>query len=103
MLNREVVLNTLKCGPNQYPQLLDERFPHVLEKVVRLWDSPDVEPYIADLLQPNGRSGGRFDREGFPEKAWQEIFRLQLLYNKQRPERVSSLAGQGKNLRLGQL
>jgi hypothetical protein len=82
MMNREVVLHTLKCSPYQYPQMLDEKFPHVLEKVVKLWGSPEVEPYITDLLQP-GRSGGRFDREGFPEKAWQEIFQLHQLYDKQ--------------------
>jgi hypothetical protein len=78
MMNREVVLHTLKCSPNQYPQMLDERFPHVLEKMVKLWNSPEVEPYIADLLHPT-RSGGRFDRDGFPDRAWQEIFQLQVL------------------------
>jgi len=85
MINREIVLHTLKCSPNQYPQMLDERFPHVLETVVRLWNSPDAEYYLADLLQPNGRGGGRFDREGFPDRAWDEIMYLQLLYNKQHP------------------
>ncbi len=85
MINREIVLNTLKCSPNQFPQTLNERFPHVLENVVRLWNSPDGEYYIADLLQPNGRGGGRFDREGFPDRAWEEIMHLQLLYNKQHP------------------
>ncbi len=85
MINREIVLNTLKCSPNQFPQTLNERFPHVLENLVRLWDSPDAEYYIADLLQPNGRGGGRFDREGFPDRAWEEIMHLQLLYNKQHP------------------
>lgn len=85
MINRDIVLHTLKCSPNQYPQLLDERFPHVLENVVRLWHSPEAEYYLADLLQPNGRGGGRFDREGFPDRAWEEIMHLQLLYTKQHP------------------
>lgn len=85
MINREIVLNTLKCSPNQFPQTLNERFPHVLENVVRLWNSRDAEYYLADLLQPNGRGGGRFDREGFPDRAWEEIMHLQLLYNKQHP------------------
>ncbi len=83
MINREVVLHTLKCSPDHYPQMLDERFPHVLEKVVQLWDTPEAQPYLADLLQPNGRGGGRFDRDGFPDKAWEEILQLQLLCNKQ--------------------
>jgi len=85
MINKEVVLQTLKCSLNHYPQMLDERFPHVLENVVRLWDSPEVEPYIADLLRPNGRGGGRFDRDGFPDQAWEEILHLQLLHDKQHP------------------
>lgn len=85
MINRNVVLHTLKCNPSQYPQTLDEKFPHVLEKVVKLWDSPDAESYFVDLLQPNGRGGGRFDRDGFPNKAWEEILQLQILYGKQHP------------------
>ncbi|MFZ2163112.1 MAG: hypothetical protein WAW02_12915 [Sideroxyarcus sp.] len=83
MMIREVVLHTLKCSPNQYPQMLDERFPHVLEKVVRLWNTAEVDFYIADLLHPT-RSGGRFDRSGFPDRAWQEIFQLQMLRGKLR-------------------
>jgi hypothetical protein len=81
MIDREVVLHTLKCNPSQYPQMLDERFPHVLENVVKIWESPDAEAYFADLLQPV-RSGGRFNRDGFPDKAWKEILHLQLLYGK---------------------
>lgn len=82
MIDREVVLQTLKCKPDQYPRILDERFPHVLEKVIELWDTEEAQPYLADLLRPNV---GRFDRDGFPDEAWQEILRLQLLHNKQHP------------------
>jgi hypothetical protein len=82
MINKETVLQTLNCTPNQYPQMLGERFPHVLEKVLKLWNSPEAEAYLADLLQPNGRGGGRMDRDGFPEKAWYEIFQLKVLHSK---------------------
>ncbi len=82
MINKEMVLQTLNCTPNQYPQMLGERFPHVLEKVLMLWNSPEAEAYLADLLQPNGRGGGRMDRDGFPEKAWYEIFQLKVLNSK---------------------
>ncbi|ADE13038.1 hypothetical protein [Sideroxydans lithotrophicus] len=84
MISREVVLQTLKCSPKEYPKTLSEKFPHILEKIVQLWNSPEAEPYFADLLQPNGRGGGRMDRDGFPEQAWQEIFELKLLYAKPR-------------------
>lgn len=85
MIDREQILLTLKCGPNQYPQMLEEKFPHILEKVVSLWGTPEADPYFADLLQPSGRGGGRFDRDGFPEKAWQEILQLRLLHAKSNP------------------
>jgi len=82
MIDKEAVLHTLKCNPSQYPQMLDEKFPHVLKNVVQLWETPDAEPYFSDLLQPIS-SGGRFNRDGFPEQAWQEILRLKLLYSRQ--------------------
>lgn len=85
-VSKELVNQTLKCSPNLYPHVLEARFPHILEKIVRLWNSPEGEAYFADLLQPNGRGGGRFDREGFPENAWNEIFQLLQLYKKPRPK-----------------
>ena len=76
MFNKEIVMETLHCLPNVYPQILEKRFPHVLNKIIELWDSPHCEAYFTDLLQPNGRGGGRLNRDGFPDEAWQEIFQL---------------------------
>jgi hypothetical protein len=84
MPSRETVQQTIKCNVNQYPQVLEEKFPHVLNKILSLWNSPDCGIYLADLLQPNGRGGGRMDRDGFPERVWQEIFQINLLYTKPR-------------------
>jgi len=80
MISREDVLHKLNCSPSQYPQMLEEKFPHILEKIVELWNSPDCGKYLADLLQPNGRGGGRLDRVGFPEKVWEEILQLNQFY-----------------------
>ena len=91
MVSKETVLQTLKCLPSQYPQMLSEKFPHIMEKIVKLWNSPDGEAYFADLLQPNGRGGGRFDRSGFPENVWWEIYRLYALYKKPRPRPVKGI------------
>ena len=87
MISRESVLQTLKCAPGDYPRILEEKFPHILEKIISLWNSTEAEAYFADLLQPNGRGGGRMDRDGFPENAWQEIFKLKVLYGKSRGKR----------------
>jgi len=80
MINRKDALHTLECSPDQYPQILEEKFPHILKKIAKLWNSPDCGVYLADLLQPNGRGGGRLDREGFPEEVWEEILQLNQLY-----------------------
>jgi len=82
MLKEEVVLQTLKCSKDQYPHLLAKQFPRVLTKIVDLWYSPEFDSFIADLLQGNGRGEGRLDRDGFPELAWQEIFKLAELHQK---------------------
>lgn len=76
MNKEEVILHLLKNTKGQYPQVLEKRFPHVLKNIIARWDSPDFSTYVADLLQTNGRSGGRTDRDGFPQDAWQEIYRL---------------------------
>ncbi len=90
VIDRHEVLKTLQCGAHMYPHTLEARFPHVLEKIVKLWNSPGAAHYLADLLQPNGRGGGRMDREGFPEQAWQEIFQLSQLYHKPRARAAAS-------------
>lgn len=84
MVSRETVLETLNCSQEEYPELLSKQFPHIMEKIVKLWNSPEGMDYFSDLLQPNGRGGGRFDRAGFPEKVWWEIYRLNELYLKPR-------------------
>lgn len=85
MKREEIVLQTLKCSKDQYPRLLAEQFPHVLERIAAMWNSPDFPAYIADLMQSNGRSGGRLDRDGFPRNVWQEIYNLAELHKKSRP------------------
>jgi len=79
MVSRETVLQTLKCSPAEYPLMLEQKFPHILDKLVQLWHTPEAELYLSDLLQPNGRGGGRMDRGGFPEQAWQELLQLKVL------------------------
>lgn len=86
MIDRETILKTLQCNPIEYPKLLESKFPHVLEKIVCLWGSPEAEDYFTDLLQPNGRGGGRMDRDGFPDQVWQEILHLKVQHNKLHPQ-----------------
>lgn len=83
--NREFVIEKLQCSPTKYPTVLEKKYPHVLERIVRLWDTREGEDYLNDLLKPT-YSGGRHEREGFHEKAWDEILYLLTLYQKPRPK-----------------
>jgi hypothetical protein len=82
-VSRSMVLRMLNCDDRSYPKILEARFPHVLERIVALWNSTDGEEYLNDLLKPT-YSGGRHEREGFPSQAWDEIFYLLTLYKKPR-------------------
>jgi hypothetical protein len=90
-ISRSMVLRKLNCAPGRYPQTLEARYPHVLERIVALWNSSDGEEYLNDLLKPNC-SGGRHERDGFPSRAWDEIYYLLTLYKKPRlnPDRQNN-------------
>ena len=70
--------------------MLEEKYPHVLDKIVKLWNKSSGEDYLNDLLKPT-YSGGRHQREGFPEKVWDEIFFLLTLYKKPRPKLIDEI------------
>jgi hypothetical protein len=78
--DRGTVFQILECRPKDYPKLLEERHPHVLEEILKIWDSPEGLAFFTDLLRTNGSSGGRLGRNGFSKEVWNEIFRLDILY-----------------------
>ncbi len=61
-----------------YPQLLEQQFPRVFEKVVQLWGTPAMEPYFNELMM-DSRDG---KRKGFPQDVASEVLRLSLVYAK---------------------
>jgi len=79
---RANVLQKLNGNSKHYPQMLEEKFPHVFDRTFALWGSSECERYLNDLLNPH-ESGGRLGRAGFPQKAWYEILRLLEVINKQ--------------------
>lgn len=90
MTKEEIILHFIKTSKDYYPHILEKQFPHVLKNIVARWNSHDFSSYMADLLQTNGSSGGRADRNGFPKGAWQEIFRLAELHKTYRVKKGGS-------------
>jgi len=66
------LLNLLGGNEAIYPHVLEAKFPRVFNQILELWETPQIDPYLQDLLM-NSRDG---DRAGFPPEAAKEIFRL---------------------------
>lgn len=58
-----------------YPAQIERRFPRILEKIVNLWDMPELDAYLNELMVSD-----RHDRQGFPDDVALEIFRLSTLH-----------------------
>lgn len=80
----ERLLKLLGNRNDIYPHVLEQRFPRVFGKLLELWETEHIEPYLQDLMVD--KRGGA--REGFPPEAAHEIFNLS--------NYVSSLHEQGK-------
>jgi hypothetical protein len=52
-----------------------EKFPHVVNKVTLLWNSKELDSVLEKMLTEDTR----FDRQGWPEEAFEELFFLRTL------------------------
>ena len=68
VLSRKTPLPLLEdeCGPR--PHFLEQRFPHILQRVTVLWGKPQLDSYLHGLLGPI-----RPGVSGFPKEALAEI------------------------------
>lgn len=59
-----------------YPQHLEAEFPRILQRIVELWQTPELDYYFEGLLTTT-----RHDRHGFPEAVALELFRIANLHS----------------------
>jgi len=71
----ERLLKILGGEEKYYPHSLESNFPRIFEKVMLLWDSPEMSDYFAELMVP-----ARQNRAGFPSDVAAEIMRLSLVH-----------------------
>lgn len=72
----------LKCLNGQekgYPHALEQQYPRVLNKILELWESPEIDNYFQDLMVDK-----RGDRQGFPKEVASDIFFLSMVHLRQR-------------------
>jgi hypothetical protein len=62
-----------RLGPRaaDYPQHIEQHYPRILAKLVELWDTDQLEPYLKQLVFTE-RSG----RQGFPDAVAVELFHI---------------------------
>ncbi len=75
------LLRILGGKTEHYPYALETKFPRILNNLMSLWDSDDIDDYFMELMVSR-----RSNRIGFPHDVAAEIMHLSLVH-----------AGQGKN------
>lgn len=77
----EKVLQLIGGKENDYPHSLEKQFPHLLNKIVELWNSPGLDPYLQQLMLDQRDH----QRQGFPPEVATDILRLSRINSEQRP------------------
>lgn len=72
----EQLLQTLGGKEYLYPKNLEAQFPRVLNRILDLWNTKEIDFYFRDLMFDNRGS----NRRGFPHEVASEIFTLSLVH-----------------------
>lgn len=83
----EKLLHMLNGRKDIYPKNLEQQYPRVLNRIIELWDSPEIDDYFTALLM-DSRGG----RQGFPPEIASELFTLSQFHAKLRSQEQQSPA-----------
>lgn len=56
---------------DEYPSSLQQKYPHVINRLIALWNNPNIDTYFTSLLVDT-----RGGRKGFDDDAFKDIHRL---------------------------
>jgi len=85
----ERVLQLLDGNKSQYPHALEKQFVRILNRIVELWHTPQLESYLQDLLMDT--RGGT--RQGFPKEVASDIFNLSRIHDLQKSQKAKPEKG----------
>jgi hypothetical protein len=77
----QAMLGIVQGVERLYPHKLEQQFPRIAEKIVEMWETPQIDAFLTDLLV-SGRPG----RQGFPADVAKEIYYLGQIRERTRPE-----------------
>jgi len=78
------MLEILGDQAGKYPNYLEAHYPHVFQKLLELWNTPDGDLYFDELMLSK-----RADRHGFPPEATAEIWALQRIHSSLRESQAA--------------
>src|ERR1022692_250669 len=85
----EKLLDLLNGQEELYPINLEERFERIVNRIVDLWDTPEIDDYFTDLMVDN--RGGT--RQGFPQNVAAEIVKLSMAHARIREQNQKVATG----------
>ena len=73
------ILKILNNKEELYPHKLEQSFPHILDRLIIMWDSPEFDAYLNKFMLDTRAHA----RQGFPPEVADEILRLSRLHSEQ--------------------
>lgn len=92
----EKILKVLSNKTEYYPHKLEKQFPHILDKVIIMWDSPEFDSYLNKFMLDKRDHA----RHGFPPEVATEILRLSMLHSEQFGTNVNTSWIDTSNIRI---
>lgn len=78
----EAMLKLVHGRNDLYPHQLEKNFQRILNRIVELWETPQIDAYFTELMIDT-RDGGD-TRQGFPKEIVAEIYRLSRIHERSR-------------------
>lgn len=75
----EAILKILNQRAELYPHQLELKYPHILDRLIIMWDSPEFDSYLNKFMLDTRNHA----RQGFPPEVASEILRLSMLHSTQ--------------------
>lgn len=86
------LLNILDNREQNYPHALEQQYPRVLNRIMELWDSAEIDAYFTDLMVSS-----RPDRQGFPQEVASDIMYLSSVHTRQQDREEANPWGHVSN------
>jgi hypothetical protein len=71
LIMNEKLLEYLNGNTHLYPSSVAVQFPTIIDKLISLWETTEIDKYIESLLFDT-----RGDRQGFPPEVANELWKL---------------------------